>query len=219
MPKQVLLSQDGFNTMATQFLGPDMQFRAIPAGEFFHDQERLGLVGPGSKKGVQEKFIFYARGFKVVVLTTFIKELGTCRPSDVGRVLILEGDTILYMSRDIRRTQHFATRLLRYAWIAKWKIAHRPLCPECKAHMDIAHKKYRKHWWTCKNVREHTTGKPVTLDWDYGLPKKAKEFLDPIRKKSQKYRATRVKQGKTNFVSLQKRKTWTRTKKRNVDRS
>jgi hypothetical protein len=219
MPRKVLLTETGFNELAAKFTGADMQFRRIPNGEFFHDKERLGLIGPGTKTGVQEKFIFYERGFKVVVLTTYIPKLGTCRLSDCGRVIILKGDQIVYMSRDIRRTKNFATRLLRYAWIAKWKISHRPLCPECSAHMDIAHKKYRQQFWICTRKESHSNDKNARRDWDYELPKKAKKFLTGVRKESEKYRTKRKKAGKIPFAGLRKRKTWKRTKEKNIDRS
>jgi hypothetical protein len=214
MPKQVLLSEEQFTEMAAQFTGQEMQFRPLPVSEYAHDEKRLGLVAPRTrrKEGVQEKFVFHARGYTVVVHTTFVRTLRACRPVDTARVLIVCRDTVLYMSRDIRRTKHFARRLLAIAWIARWKVMHRPCCPECGAHMDIAHKKYRKYWWTCTRVREHGKGKPIHLDWDAGLPEKALAFLEKARTQSRKYRARRIKAGKEPFAALRKRKAWTRTK-------
>lgn len=183
-------------------------FREIGLTEKKRTLDRLGAIDPRNNRGSEVGFRFDVNGYTVIIWTSYLRKEGIWRVRDVGHVLITKGDTIVYQSRDIRRTKNFLKRLLSYAWIAMWKIFHLPACPCCGRPMHIENRKYRKYWWQCDNIEAHPEYKKVTLQWDNGLPTKAQAFVDKMRKPGQKYRRKLKKAGKKPFTAMRIKKPW-----------
>ena len=193
-----------------------MGFRQITRLEIKSDFERKGLVSLKPKKGREIGFIFSANGLDVRIWTTFLVDDLTPRPSDFGWVLITNGDKAEYYAHPFRRTKNFFTNILRYAWICRWKILHRPLCPKCHGYMDITRTKHLKaRYWSCKN-KAHA-GEKFREDWDCSLTvgSKTQKFLDKQRKIRHKYNAKRRKAGKEINVAMRKRRMWVVTRPEN----
>jgi transposase-like protein len=178
-------------------------------------KEIENLKSPRSTKGREVGFRYTVNGLEVVVWTTWLLKENKARESDSGWVIIRDAirKNILYSSHPLHRTKNFAKNLLSQAWIAQWRIQHRPHCPECGKFMVIARGKGMKsRYWKCSNYRDHKTGKSVCRDWDFNLSPKAKAYLRRLRKKRRKYRDKRKKELKPNYVALKKRKKWEQKK-------
>jgi hypothetical protein len=114
---------------------------------------------------------------------------------DLGWTLISEGDTGCYFAKPFRRTKNYVKNILSYAWICKFKIENRPLCPTCHRFMKIARgKALRSRYWRCDNPSMHK--EHVHIDWDFGLGPKAKSFLAGRRKETCRYNKKRAAEGK-----------------------
>ena len=203
--KRIPLAVADFGPLKELFLGPKMQFRTIFGFETKQTLTRLGAIAPKKVTGSETGFSFEANNYKVVVWSSFVESENDWRKKDVARVLIVENDDIKYCSRDIRQTRFLPIRLARTAWIARWKVLHRPCCPECGGYMNIVNRKFRRYWWECLKKEAHSSGKKVTLPWDHGLPPKALAYVEKMRKPGDKYRRKRKKEGKPTQV-VQKRR-------------
>jgi len=187
-------------------------FRPISGFEFQTDFRRLGLKAPRSRVGREAGFIFYANELTVWVWTTWLRSKEVAREVDAGWVLIRSRDTPLYFIHPLHRTKHFLVNLFRHAWLARWRVIHRPLCPECHQFMDIvAGRGMKSRYWRCDRLRFHRDGKPVSLDWDHGLPPKAKRYVKILRGRRAAYRLRREQEGKPTNVALIRRKLWQRS--------
>lgn len=209
MPQQVLPDATGFAWFSREltFRG----FRPVSEIEFKSDFKRLKLKAPRSRVGREAGFAFFANGLTVRVWTTWLEREGKARDIDAGWVLICDGDKPLYFSYPIHRTKNFLVNLLRQAWLARWRVMHRPLCSKCRQFMNIAMGRgIKSRYWRCNRLKEHEDRKPFVLDWDYGLPPKAKRYAKTLRKKRAKYRAKRKQESKPIFTAIQKRRPWQR---------
>lgn len=68
----------------------------------------------------------------------------------------------------------------------------------------------KSRYWRCDHLDAHVGRQPVRLDWDYGLPPKAKQFVEAQRNIREEYRKKRTAEGKENFVAIRTRKPWQR---------
>jgi hypothetical protein len=182
-------------------------FRRLSEAEFRSDFIRLRLQAPSPREGREVGFSFAANGLEVVVWTTFLARAGRAREEDAGWVLIKDGDDVRYFSHPLHRTQNFLHNLLWTACIARWKVEHRPLCPQCGALMKIAYGKGLKaRYWGCTRTTVHKN--PTFLSWDHGLPREALDFLEPRRKRRAQYHAKLRKEGKSPGAGIQRRRKW-----------
>ncbi len=189
-------------------------FRLVTDVEFRKNFVRLGLKAPRPRHGREVGFEFAANGLVVWVWTTWLARECQAREVDEGWVLIADGDEAVYFSHPLHRTKNFTQNLLRQAWLARWRVLHRPLCPKCKNFMDIVRGRGLKaRYWRCDRRKAHTDQKPVSLDWDHGLPKKAKKFVEASRKRRERYEKERKAEGKTLHTALLKRRSWERKTK------
>jgi hypothetical protein len=182
-----------------------------------------------------ETCFFYTYGKYIVVIWTscLLREVRRCRwqmdhctpdelpfhlgmvvsrppNEDAARILIIEvmkdgSETPRYFARYVNRTKGFVNNVCKRAWIAAYKISHRPVCEKCGAEMDICRNKDGGSYWGCFNKThpipegEKTPG-PFFRDWHCILPPKAKkiaeaedrEFIRNLRKR----RKEAEKQGK-----------------------
>lgn len=188
-------------------------FRSISNIEFRNTMERSGLKAPRPYPGREAGFIFCANGYVVYVWTTWLRAEARARDIDAGWVLITENGKRLYVARPKSRTRNFLLNLFRAAWLARFRATNRPLCPECKEPMDIASGQAMKaRYWRCSRYASHSDHKYRALDWDYGLPPRAKMLVQSERRLRAKYRAERKKTGKENFVAMQTRIPWQQTR-------
>jgi hypothetical protein len=176
---------------------------------------RLGLSPPPHRKIIGSEttyeYINPSHGYKVVVHTTYLEKEKKWRDksTDIGWVLIVEGDKAIYFAKPFQRKKGFLMRMLRYAWITKWKVDHRPLCPKCQGYMNLARKKtLRQYFWACSKNSFHIDNKPQFLPWDYSLPPKASEFVKIRRAYTARYRAKIKKLGKEVTRASKIRKKW-----------
>ena len=160
-----------------------------------------------------ETCFFYAYGKYIVVIWTscLLREIRRCRwqmdhcapdelpfylgtvvsrppNEDAARILILEvmndgSEKPRYFARYVNRTKGFVHNVCKRAWIAAYKISHRPVCEKCGAEMDICEKKDGGNYWGCfSKTHEIPEGekvpKPFFQNWHCVLPPKAKKIAD-----------------------------------------
>lgn len=172
---------------------------------------RLGLIPPREVTGRETTYFYTNHGYTAIVHTTYLEKEKKWREvgEDSGWVLIREGDHAVYFARPFKRTKSFIIKLLRYAWVTKWKVGHRHLCPECNAYMDIHRKKnIRQYFWICEKKENHKEKKLVFLSWDYLLPKKALEFVKIRRSYTERYKKKNKKDGIERTSAAIIRKPW-----------
>ena len=205
MPAKVLPDRERFK-LFTQYMEKE-GFRKLSGGEFSSSFNRLDLQAPRPRKGRETGFVFTAKGLTVHVWTTFLEREGRAREEDAGWVVITEGDRQAYYSHPIVRTEGFLRKLFRNAKIAKERVLNRPLCPACRAFMDITQgRSLKTRYWSCggKSRLHHIQ----TLPWDYGLSDESIIFLKAERKARRKYRERLEKAGKTVTPAMLIRRPW-----------
>lgn len=185
--------------------------------------ERLNLIPPRSITGREATYIYKSReqgnNYTVIIHTTYLKASKKWRDTstDAAWCLIAEGDNAKYFARPFLRTKGFVLKFLRYAWVTKWKVDHRPLCPQCQDFMDIAKKiEPRGYYWICRNNVRHDENKPVFSPWDFGLPLKASKFVSIRRDYTKRYNDKNKKEGKTPTSARKIRKPWESKKPENL---
>ncbi len=209
MPSQVLPDEKAFAEFKQRLLA--LGFRELTNEEFTKSFKRLGLEAPHSRESRETGFIFAANDLKAYVWTTYLSAERKSRASDAGWVLIADGDRAKYFTHPLRRTKNFLLKLSRYAWIARWRVLNRPLCPQCHGYMRIAYGlALKSRYWRCDKKAAHDPRRPIFLAWDNGLPPKALSFVKKERQPRRKYRQARKKAGLPNDVAMLNRKKWTK---------
>ena len=205
VPKQVLPDESSFKAFERSLL--KRGFRKITRTEFVKDFRRLDLKAPSTRSGREAGCTFGANGLTVVVWTSFVEKEGAAREHDTGWVLIKEKDDPTYFSRPLNRTRNFLYRLLEQACIARQRVLHRPLCPLCKASMNVtAGKGLKSRYWSCHKPAHSEF---VSLPWDHGLPAHVLEVVEKVRKARAPYKKKLQASGKKPGTALLKRKGWT----------
>jgi ssDNA-binding Zn-finger/Zn-ribbon topoisomerase 1 len=101
--------------------------------------------------------------------------------------------------------------MLRQAWIAKWRVVNRPVCPECGNFMDITFGKgIKSRYWACEKLAPHCNGGPHRRDWDAGLPAKALAYVKGLRKIRARARKRLLSDGEPHRKAMQIRHPWRR---------
>lgn len=208
------LSWEAFLDFDAKIQGPKMKFLKIEKKYSQRDFERLQLKAPRKIIGRETGYFFESNGYKVKVWTTILEDQQKPRDKgkDVGWVLIVKGDKIVYIAKYFLRTDdEFFTRLLRYAWIQREKILNIPICRECKKEMEITRNpKTNQTYFSCSNIKGHEDGKRVYEDWDKPLEGKplALEFIEIRRKQTIAYKKRNEKLGKNPTPKAKTRKKW-----------
>jgi hypothetical protein len=181
--------------------------------------ERLQLSPPRKLPG-REAILTYHNsntGYTSRVPTSYLEaqEIWRKTGTDYFWIMITEADVEKYFTKPFKRptkeedVEKFVLEVLRYIWIAKWRVDHRWVCPKCSAFMDITRKKgTRQYYHACMRMNQHPDGKPVFLGWDYELPARAKEFVKIRRELSAKYRERNKKAGIIRKPAATIRKKW-----------
>jgi hypothetical protein len=188
-----------------------MGYHRVTRGDFYRTLVRLDLSAPRSIEGKEASYRYTNNNYTVKLHTTFLEKEKKWRDksTDIGWILIVEGDEAKYFARPFQRKKGFVLKFLRYAWITKWKVDHRPLCPECNGYMDIHRKRgTRQRFWICLNKKNHSGGTPTYLSWDHELPRKASEFLEIRRAYAERYNAKNREIGKIPTPAAKIRKKW-----------
>jgi hypothetical protein len=173
---------------------------------------RLGLIPPREITGREKTYSYHNHGYTVIIHTTYLEKEKKWRDTgtDSGWVLIRKGDEAVYFARPFKRSKGFIIKILRYAWITKWKVNNRPLCHECRGYMDIYRKKgSRQYFWICNKSKSHNDQRATFLPWDYMLPKKASEFVSIRRTDTEKYKKKNARDGIERTPAAKIRKKWT----------
>lgn len=213
MPKQILFGEVEFEKFRKSMLA--RSFREITSGEFRSDFIRLNPEPPSFREGREVGFTFKANGYEVVVWTTYIEANKIARKSDAGRVLIKDGDDVIYHSHPMHRTKNFLHNLLLSAAIAKERVLNRPLCPKCGAYMHVKKGKGLKaRYYQC--TRRYAHSKPVNRSWDYGLPEIVLKEVLKIRKRRLPYVKKLAAQGKKPGAALKRRRKWVSKNPKNM---
>ncbi len=182
--------------------------------------KRLGLISPREITGREVSYFYTNNFYTSIVHTTYLDKENVWRKTgeDSGWVLIRELDKAIYFARPFKRTSGFILKILRYAWVTKWKVDNRPLCPVCDAYMHIHRKKKsRQYFWMCGNKALHLEDNPLLfLPWDYKLPKKALEFIKIRRLYTEKYNRKNKEKGIERTPSAVIRKKWIISKPSNL---
>lgn len=216
--KKVKLTKEDFLFVATILL--DWGFKKITRLASANTFRRLDLSAPRKIVGREVGFVYVSEnGYKVIVWTSYLEEEEEWREvgTDICWVLISEGDRAKYFAKPLARIDGVIMKLLRYAWVSKWKVDNRPHCDECDDYMHIHRKKNtRQYFWICKKDDHHEDHKPRFKSWDFKLPPKAKEFVTIRRDLTKKYKEFNEKNGITPTPAAVKRKKWPIGKPHNV---
>ncbi len=154
--------------------------------------------------------------FSTLLISKLLKS-GESRGTDAGWILIAEGDKARYFAKPFNRTKGFILKFLRYAWVTKWKVDNRPLCPECQAYMHITKKaSTRQYYFICRHKISHKNGEPVFQPWDVGLPLKALKFVSIRREYTERYNKKIKDEGKIVTPARKIRKPWNIGKPENL---
>ncbi len=211
LPAKVLPDEVGFAWLERELY--IIGFRHINKTEFKKDFQRFGLVAPSPREGRETGFVYSINGLTVKVWTTWLSAEGRAREVDTGWVLILDGDKPVYFSHPIHRTKNFLLTLYKKAWIAKWRILHRPLCPECRQFMDIVSgPALKSRYWLCDERELHQKKKRIRLNWDSELPPKARRFVELERKARAKAKKKRMEEGRAIIPAIKRRIGWRKTR-------
>jgi len=211
VPKKMLPNLEDIEYLQRE-LGK-LGFRPISPIERKKDFLRFGLVPARLQPGREIGFSFSANGLSVKVWTTWQMDEGVAREQDSGWVLITSGDHANYFARPLHRTKRFCLNLLKTAWIARWRVLHRPLCPSCHQFMDITRGRgIKSRYWICKRKQRHPDNEIVRLNWDHNLPPKAKRFVTARRRKRALERKRNEREtGKSITSAVLRRKPWIQT--------
>jgi len=202
----------------------EMSFVKINKSQFSKNFQRLGLHKKRKFKFSEPEIGFaYSSHFspyKIICWTTFMESEYKMRDkgTDLGWVIILKGDKLIYSARPFtRHNNQFFLHLARYAWIAKKRIDSNPLCPTCDMQMIIyRRRKTRSYFWGCVNKDKHE--KPISILWDHGLGPKAIKFLKIRRSRTKAYNKRNQKLGRQPVPRAKTRKRWKITKPENLQK-
>ncbi len=178
-PKAPLLSAEDYQLLRELLL--QTGYTPISKKHKAKEMERLALVAPRRLEGSEEGWRYSSNGYTAVLWTSFLptkqkfRDVGT----DIGWVIITQGDEIAYSATPIPRRKDFVLRMARKAWVTKWKIDNIPLCPCCNARMAIYRRPMtRQYLFVCKKSEQHHDGVFRFRSWDYELPRNAQAFID-----------------------------------------
>lgn len=207
MPQQVLPAREDFDYLKHEL--ERLGFRQLSSLEIVKQLTHLGAVAPRPRRGREVGFLFFANSLAVTVWTTWLAKESEAREEDTAWVVIVQSGTAEYFSEPVHRTKNFVANLLRRAWVARWRVLHRPLCPGCAQWMSIARGRgVKARYWRCDNRSGHKDGRIVFLGWDHGLPPRAQRYVESLRRRRAKYRAQRRLLGQPTDLALKHRKRW-----------
>ena len=215
--KEFVLTEDDFLFLERMIL--DMGYRKVTKYDSRKIFARLGLSPPRPVVGREASYRYTHNGYTAVLHTSYLESEKKWRDTgtDIGWNLIIEGDEEKYFARPFQRKKGFILKFLRYAWISKWKVDHRPLCPACSAYMDIHRKRGTlQYFWACLRKEKHDDKNPVFLSWDFKLPPKALGFVKIRRSYATRYNIKNKKIGKIIIPAAVKRKRWKIDKPENL---
>ncbi len=195
MPPQVLPSLVDFERI--EFELRHLGFLPISSKEVRQSIASQEHSAKRPRNGKEVGFSISMNGYKVQVWTTWLRGEGKARKEDTAWVLIVsDSGKSVYFSHPTHRTKHFVKNLLRKAWIARWRIYHRPQCNLCGHLMHIVSGAgLKSRYWKCKETSLHPSGQAVSLDWDHNLPPRAQNFVIKVRKKRVRDRKSRERRG------------------------
>lgn len=219
------MEKERFNLTTDDFVFLDSKLSELSFSKVNTKDQRklfhqLGLIPSREITGRETTYSYTNHGYTVIIHTTYLEKENKWRETgtDSGWVLIRDGDKAIYFARPFQRKKGFILKLLRYAWVTKWKVDNRPLCPECSGYMNIHRKKgKRQYFWMCSKQMYHKEEKFVFLPWDYMLPKKATEFVKIRRAYTEKYKAKNKEEGKERTPAPKIRKKWTISNPENLE--
>ncbi len=206
MPKKALPTPEDFRQIENYLLRHGFE---SPPPEHLLKERGYRLVPPRRVDGRETPFVFKKNGLEAWIWTSWLRNENRARENDPAWAIIVQNDTLRYAREPIKRTAKFKERLMNWAWIIWQRVSGRPICKECGLFMDIAYGRgIGARFWKCGNIHRHTSGKVISLDWDFNMPPKAKKLLEARRRAKEKYRKERRAQGKDPFAARRKRKKW-----------
>ena len=183
-------------------------FRRITEREFQVELKQANVEPPTPRSGREEGYTFFILGLRVIIWTSYVMREGMTRDYDAGRVLILEGNKIVYMGTFVHRTKYFFERLFIYSLAAKEHICARPECPDCGRLMTIfqQRKGARKCFWVCPNPDHNKKG--PTIGWSVGLSDRTLPYLRKKWDRAADYYDSLRAQGKEIGTKRANRRGW-----------
>lgn len=201
----------------------DMGYEEITTKDSSKTFTRLKLSPPRPIFGREASYVYRskdpANNYAAILRTTYLKAQKKWRDTgtDIGWVLIVEGDKEKYFARPFQRSKGFILKFLRYAWVSKFKVDNRPLCPDCNAYMHLKRKTgTRQYFWACFNNERHPFKTASFKSWDFNLKENALNFVNIRREFTKKYNARNKKLGKIVTPAAVKRKKWPIGNKENL---
>ena len=148
----------------------------------------------------------------ILVWTTFLPGIGKQRGQDVGWVIIIQNNKIVYSSPKILRTKNFFHTMEFYTQKAYEMVYSNPMCVKCQRFLRIVMpelewengkpKRLGERWRACPNEQtRHSKRDRPRAGIDNGLSEHILLQTKKVRKKK-KYRRDRAnEQGKTYGIS------------------
>ncbi len=198
--RKVLPTQAEIDALEKDFVGPDFNCKKIESTDILASLSKYEKKAPRKTEGIERGYVFIPTNpendYRVIIWGT-AKEGGGVKISDYGWVLILKGDKPVYFAKRMERTKNYILNIKRRAWVTIYKVRNRPHCPHpgCERLMEISKTSIiGAVVWKCENKAVHA--RPHFRNWDYGLPKKAKAFVNESRKSRARYYKKHKKENK-----------------------
>ncbi|QQR76503.1 hypothetical protein IPJ63_03335 [Candidatus Nomurabacteria bacterium] len=208
--RKYLPSQADIDQLERDLEGPDFNCVKLSNTDIRNSLAKYEKKAPRKTEGIERGFVFIPKDpdndYRVIIWGT-AKEDGGVKQSDYGWVLVLKGDKPVYFAKRMERTKNYIINIKRRAWVTIYKVRNRPHCPHpgCERFMEISKTSViGAVVWKCENKAVHT--RPYFRNWDYGLPKKAKSFVDENRKSRRRYYKKLKKENKVVEPAQFKRK-------------
>lgn len=212
MPEKILPKEREIQQLFMRL--EDMKFDRIGSTSYLKNKERLEWEAPRQQEGLEISFSYYNNGLETVVHTSILKEGGLPAENDAAWVLIRKGDEVIFFSPRLHRTKNFISTLLIWAEIAQTLINERPLCPECKAFMELRKsKEHRSYRFICTKTEHHE--KSLVHTHDLMAPQilsklsvRAQRYWGMYKAKYRYYQKELYKQSLVPGRASKKRKKW-----------
>jgi hypothetical protein len=185
VPKKVLPNEDDIARIAKE-----LQKRGfVPVqglDEYYRSTKDERMIPPTPREGAELGFLFQKNDLKLFVWTSWLLAAKKARERDSGWIIIEQEGERRY-ALQLRRTKHFARRLIMEARIGRARLRHRPYCLGCEKPMYITYGKGRgSRYWRCP-LRH------MRMSWDM------KEFLRDLSEEARKHLLKRRKSRRRDY--------------------
>ncbi|MCA9352526.1 hypothetical protein KC866_04050 [Patescibacteria group bacterium] len=224
MRKNSLLSSRRARTLIQKTKGAG--YSQISKLQLQKDEDSLGLEPPRKQEGLKKQFSFQLSGspLEARVNTSILIGGYTFSENAPFGMLRRRGVRVLTLP-SLHRTKNFIQNFLGMSEILKSAVTYHPLCPDCRAWMDIEevcdkNDRMVSVRWVCNKIRQHKSRKPVFFDFIQLFKKQlsdvAMNYWNEMMRKRKVYRENIETKKKKPRNIRHIRKEWSIEKPNNV---